>query len=369
MATIEDRGDFQYRVKIRRKGVSRTRTFETYKEAEEWALRMEGKIVGRDYVDDRRTRDTSLETALLWYVDHIAPVDPVTGKRKCRSQHIKNQVSHARYWLADDPTNCGFRAWSLSSILPWDLLEWRRDVLDEDNAEHGDAKGPEAVCSPQTALHRLNLISCLYKAWRLAFPNSVTNPVIEGVRPSIGNGRSRRLKTLEDDGVDEEKKLYDAAATSSRPWLKPAVVLAVETCMRQAELAGLEWNRVWLEGDSPYAFLDRTKNDRSRSVPLSTRAVAAFRELLPSDGVKPKSGKVFPVETPRAFGHAFRDVVKDEEFPDLRWHDLRHEAISRLFERTDLREVEIMSISGHLRHEMVIRYTHIRTRRLAKALG
>ncbi len=65
MATIEDRGDFQCRVKIRRKGVSRTRTFETYQEAEEWALRMEGKIVGRDYVDDRRTRDASFEQALL----------------------------------------------------------------------------------------------------------------------------------------------------------------------------------------------------------------------------------------------------------------------------------------------------------------
>jgi integrase len=369
MATIEYRGECQYRAKIRRKGVSRTRTFESYQEAEEWALRTEGKIVGRDYVDDRRTRDTSFEEALLWYLEHIAPIDKATGKRKCRTQHIKNQVSHARYWLADDPTNCGFKTWSLSAILPWDLREWRRDVLDEDNAEHGEASGPDAVCSPQTALHRLNLISGLFKAWRLAFPNTVTNPVIEGVRPSIGNGRNRRLRTLDDSDVDEEKLLYEAAAKSSRPWLKPAIVLAIETCMRQAELSGLEWDRVWLEGDSPYAFLNRTKNDRSRSVPLSTRAVAAFRELLPPDGVKPKAGKVFPVETPRAFGHAFRDVVKEKEFPDLRWHDLRHEAISRLFERTDLREIEIMSISGHLRHEMLVRYTHLRTRRLAKALG
>jgi len=55
---------------------------------------------------------------------------------------------------------------------------------------------------------------------------------------------------------------------------------------------------------------------------------------------------VFPVETPRAFGHAWRDVVKDENFPDLRGHDLRHEAISRLFERTDLRDNEIMAIFG-----------------------
>ncbi len=45
---------------------------------------------------------------------------------------------------------------------------------------------------------------------------------------------------------------------------------------------------------------------------------------------------------------AFRDVITEKEFPDLRWHDLRHEGISRLLELTDLSDHEIMAITGHL---------------------
>jgi integrase len=53
----------------------------------------------------------------------------------------------------------------------------------------------------------------------------------------------------------------------------------------------------------------------------------------------------------------------------LRRHDLRHEAVSRLFENTDLRDNEIMAISGHLSTEMLKRYSHLRWHRLASRLG
>jgi hypothetical protein len=84
----------------------------------------------------------------------------------------------------------------------------------------------------------------------------------------------------------------------------------------------------------------------------------------------PKATKtpVLPVETGRGIIHAFRDAISEEAFPDLRWHDLRHEAISRLFELTDLRENEIMAISGRLTPAMLARYTHLRADRLGARL-
>lgn len=139
--------------------------------------------------------------------------------------------------------------------------------------------------------------------------------------------------------------------------------------MRQAELAGLIWDRVRLDGVFPYVDLPKTKNDRPRRVPLSTRAVKAFRALLPEEATGIGKAKVFSIETPRAIGHAFRAVAKEEAFPGLRWHDLRHEAISRLFENTDLRDHEIMAITGHLSTEMLKRYSHLRSHRLASRLG
>ena len=139
--------------------------------------------------------------------------------------------------------------------------------------------------------------------------------------------------------------------------------------MRQGELAGLTWDRVRLGVEYPYVDLFKTKNDRARRVPLSIRAIKAFESLRPAGAIG-TIGKqsVLSVETGRGIAHAFRDVVTDEKFPNLRWHDLRHEAISRLFELTELRESEIMAISGHLCAEMLARYTHLRTDRLGTKL-
>ena len=66
---------------------------------------------------------------------------------------------------------------------------------------------------------------------------------------------------------------------SSRYWLRPAVTIAIETCVRQSGIAGLDWERVNLAGSHAYADLPKTKNERPRRVPLSRRAVAAVRIL------------------------------------------------------------------------------------------
>lgn len=356
MATIWKRGPYQLCVRVRRNGVAETKTFETRRGAEEWARIIEGKITGEEFVDRSMARDTALSQALDWYERVIVPKTPRSAKVK------RNQVA---YWKESK-----FADWSLISLRPWDLLEWRREVLDEDNAGDGEQIGPDADFGPQTCVHRLNLISHLYGQWSLIHKVPLENPVVRGVRPSLDNGRDRRLDSEPDkDGNTEENRLYDACDGSNSKWLGAATRIAIETCMRQAELADLTWDRVRLKTPHPHVDLPRTKNDRPRRVPLSTRAVKAFLSLLPKDVTAVGKRKVLPIETPRAIGHAFRAAVKEEQFPDLRWHDLRHEATSRLFENTDLRDHEIMAITGHLSTEMLKRYSHLRSHRLAARLG
>lgn len=335
MATIWERGPYQFCARVRRNGVSQTKTFETKSAAEEWARIIEGKVTGDEYQDRSLARDTSLSQACQWLADSL-PDTP----------DAKNKRSKLRYWQGTE-----FASWSLVSLRPADLIRWRRDVLDEDGG------GDEAECSAQTVIHRLNVLSQVYKRWSLAHDQIINNPVIEGVRPSAPEGRDRRLME------GEEWRLLNACRKSSRTWLRPAVVIALETCMRQGELAGLTWDRVKLGGPHPHADLPKTKNDRPRRVPLSRRAIIALKMLGPQ-----KIGSVVPVKTGRGIAHAFQDAANEEAFPDLRWHDLRHEAISRLFERTDLRDHEIMAISGHLRPEMLARYTHLRADRLGARL-
>jgi integrase len=346
---IQVRGPHQYRVQVRRNGVYQSKTFETLREAQEWQRVVEGKVTGEEFVDSGRARTTTLAAACDWMLD---------GKLYGNNSDAKNVAAKLRYWKRSR-----FADWSLVSLHDWDLIEWRRSVLDEDRAEDGAPAGPNAECGPQTVIHRLNALSKLIQTWSRAHKVPLDNPVRPGVRPAKPSGRDRRL--LE----GEEKRLLEAAEKSTRPWLKAAIILSIETCMRQGELARLTWSRVRLNDEYPHADLPRTKNDKPRRVPLSVRAVAALESMRPEGaaeaiGLRP----VIPVDTRRGIIHAFRDVVDEKTFPDLRWHDLRHEGISRLFELTDLRENEIMAISGHLTPAMLARYTHLRADRLGARL-
>jgi integrase len=346
---IQVRGPHQYRVQVRRNGVYQSRTFETLREAEEWQRVVEGKVTGEEFVDLKTARATTLAQACVWMLE---------GKLHGSNPDARNVAAKLRYWKSSK-----FADWSLLSIHDWDLVEWRRGVLDEDDADDGEQCGPEAECGPQTVIHRLNALSKLIQFWGRAHKVSLDNPVKPGVRPRKPAGRDRRLVE------NEQRRLLDAAAKSSRQWLKPAIIIAIETCMRQSELANLSWKCVKLAGPYPHVDLLRTKNDKPRRVPLSARAVAVFKALKPKGSAgEIGSTPILPVNTARGIIHAFRDAVSDKNFPDLRWHDLRHEGISRLFELTDLRDNEIMAISGHLTPAMLARYTHLRADRLGTRL-
>jgi len=347
MATIWKRGPYQFCVRVRRNDVDKTETFETRQEAEKWARITEGKVTGDDTVDLRQAKATTLGQACDWAID---------GNHAGPGANGKNLNSKWRYWKTTDLAD-----WSIAAIHDWDLIEWRRKVLDEDNAEDGQVIGPDADCGAQTCIHRLNALSKLIQIWSRAHKVPLDNPVKPGVRPSKPDGRDRRL--LE----GEEWKLINKARTSSRPWLRAAIAISLETCMRQGELAGLVWSRVKLDTEFPHVDVPKTKNDRPRRVPLSRRAVAAFRLLRMNKKPDPES-TVLGVETARGIIHAFREVITEKDFPALRWHDFRHEAISRLFELTDLRDHEIMTISGHLTPAMLARYTHLRADRLGARL-
>ena len=67
----------------------------------------------------------------------------------------------------------------------------------------------------------------------------------------------------------------------------------------------------------------------------------------------------------QAFGYACgRAKIKDFTF-----HDLRHEALSRLAERGDFSVLELAEVSGHKTLQMLKRYTHLRATRLAEKLA
>jgi integrase len=178
------------------------------------------------------------------------------------------------------------------------------------------------------------------------------NPV-RGVRmPPSRPGRDRRLLP------GEEKRLLGGCDAAGQRLLRPIVIWALETAMRQGEILALEARSI--RGN--VAYLRDTKTTRARSVPLSTRALAVLKGLP-----VPLRGPLFPI-TQDSLEYFWRKALRLAKIGGLCFHDLRHEATSRLFER-GLDSMEIMSITGHSTTDMLKRYTHFRAADLAAKLG
>lgn len=147
--------------------------------------------------------------------------------------------------------------------------------------------------------------------------------------------------------------------------------LALETAMRMREMYTLDWGQVDLPKRT--IFLDRTKNGSKRQVPLSSVAVALL------DARRQDAGQVFPwwsgsldlKELRRATSLLSRQFSRAFEAAgclDLNFHDLRHEATSRLYERTTLTDAQIAKITGHKSLRMLLRYANLRASNLAERM-
>jgi integrase len=184
--------------------------------------------------------------------------------------------------------------------------------------------------------------------------NDLTNPVSKIRKPKSPKGREVRLSR------DEEKLLLAAAAETGHDWLERIIIFAIETAMRQSEI--LSARRSLTNFKTRTVVLPDTKNGTSRTVPLSTRALKVLEGIPAVKG----QDKFFPVPVPTLAKH-FNIARRKVGLVDLHFHDLRHEATSRLFEH-GLDIMQVSSITGHKSLQMLKRYTHLRAEDLAKKL-
>jgi len=149
----------------------------------------------------------------------------------------------------------------------------------------------------------------------------------------------------------EEARLLDAAAAGRSNWIASLIVFAIETGMRRSELLALTWADVDL--DSRVAIVRNSKNGESRDVPLTFRAVRTAASLRQNQNAN-CDNRLFPGSAP-AVRSRFERVRTRAGAPDLRFHDLRREGVTRLIER-GLNLIEASSVSGHRDLRMLKRY-------------
>lgn len=325
MAYYEKRGD-AWRAQIRRKGYpTLSATFDTKAEAQRWAAEIEGDMSRSRFVDTREAESTTLTEALTRYVNEVSESKKGSAQEKVR----------AKKWQKS--------AWGEKSLAA---------IRSSDMAAYRDA---ELKAGKSTATVRLNLalISHLYtvasKDWGI---QGLKNPCTAIRMPKGSKQRERRPTTA------ELKSLLKHAGDINAE-LPVIIELAVETAMRRSELVMLRKDQV----RGRVAFLEDTKNGERRSVPLSKRAV----ELLDGLPTPIDSGRFFHLKLDSVSNY-FALACEAAKIKDLRLHDMRHEATSRLFER-GLSMMEIASITGHKTLSMLKRYTHLCPNDLAEKLG
>lgn len=233
-------------------------------------------------------------------------------------------------------------------ITSVDIATYRDQRLAEINPR---TKKPLA---PSSVRLEMSLLSNLFELCIIEWGVADENPVTKVRKPKTPPGRDRRLTPRED------RIILRYAFQHSNPDLYSIVVLAIETAMRQGEILKLQWEHINLR--SGIAHLPTTKNGSKRDVPLSQRA----REVLTRLGPKP-TGRVFGY-TSEGLKSTWRFMLIKLRIDDLHFHDLRHEAISRLFELGTLDLMEVAAISGHKSLAMLKRYTHLRAQKLVKKL-
>ena len=223
------------------------------------------------------------------------------------------------------------------------------------------------VVSPSSVRRELAIIQhCLEvarKEWGVPMPGG--NPMSMVTKPTPARARTRRV--TDDDAL----KIAKGVAELRNGLLANIIHFAIATGMRRGEILSLMWSNV----NEHTAHLPLTKNGKSRTVPLSPSAlrVLSQRKLHSrqerTKGTQACNGedRVFPM-SPNAVRLAWERLKRRVGIKDLRFHDLRHEAISRFFEM-GLSVPEVSLISGHKDTRMLFRYTHLKPEDVAEKLA
>ena len=245
-----------------------------------------------------------------------------------------------------------FKSLSIQRIETRHLLEYRD--------ERAKGVGPTMVNMEIGVIGRI-----LRRARRWNIVGASVKP-LRRTTPHIG----RALKD------EEQRKLLQTAA--SRPeWMVAyhAATLALNTTMRGCEIKGLQWADVDLL--DRLIIVQRSKTSAGqRTIPLNDDAFCALmamrdRALVFADddvsAIDPnryvffscENGKVDPTQPQKSWRTSWRRLTKEAGLPGLRFHDLRHAAITTLAE-AGLPDQTIMGLAGHVSQRMLAHYSHIR---------
>ena len=310
MATIRKRNG-RWQAQVRKSGTRAvSRTFTLRQDALFWAREQERVLeLQTDVLEKKALLKKTLADLLHDYEAEVG--------QRLKSHHVEvhyfNQLRRTQ-----------FAQLTLDRLKPADIQRWV-------NARSASHKASSTV----------RLLGLLSRAFNHAIKHHGVplpfNPVERVIKPRINQTTIRRIPS-------RLAKLLESPACR----MGCIASFAVETAMRRSEIAKLEWADVDLE--RRLVHVRNTKNGHDRSVPLSSTALLALGQFKRTDKT------VFGMSS-NAIRLAWGRYKRSHGIDAVRFHDLRHEAISRLFER-GLTTPEVALLSGHKTVSQLFRYAH-----------
>lgn len=311
-----------WEVKIRRKGYPiQMRSFDKREEAEKWAREIESSMDRGVFRSTKEAEKTTLSEALDRYLEEVSKHKKGHQREKSRIEKWKAHALGSRY---------------LASITPKDIADYA-------------SERKAAKYSVRTVYLELAIISHLYNyaaaKWGMrALENPVAPTRVKGTDPHRGKSYKGRERTLSNS---EKEKLFMHLDEE----MKQIVILAVETGMRRGELLSLTVSNVDLGKKT--VKLEETKNGDSREVPLSPPAVDTLKTVLQNKKIVGIDGKIWGIGPDRVTS-IFAKAAREAGLKDIRFHDLRHTAATKL--AGIYQAHELAKILGHKGLNMVMRY-------------
>ena len=337
MATIRKRGA-RWQVQVRRQGIQCiSKSFLLRADAEAWGRQKEVELDRGEFVwQTNANPKMTVGDLLTRYLTEITPAKRGNVPEAARIKTmLKTELAATRLKLLKSAHIASYRDQRLTKVTKGSV---RREL----------------------AILQHCIIIAL-REWQLI----ATNPMAGVTKPADNPSRSRRPSEAE----------LQAIAVSllcvRNPVIRQVFQFALATGMRRGEVLSLEWQHVHWQNKT--AFLPMTKNGERRTVPLSPQALDVLGHRARENthdrakDITQLSGPVFPI-TANAMRLAWERMRTRAKIKDLRFHDLRHEAISRFFEM-GLSVPEVALISGHKDKRMLFRYTHLRADDIAQKIA
>lgn len=160
----------------------------------------------------------------------------------------------------------------------------------------------------------------------------------------------KRSRRFEEGELEAIKKHFN----STLP-MHDLIDFAIASCMRIAEQTRIRWDDV--DEERRTVIIRQRKHPKNKTqndqvVPLLAEAWEILQRQPRIDD------RIFPYN-PDSVSAAFQRARNAAGVKDLRWHDARHEGISRMFER-GFRIEQVAMVSGHASWAELKRYTNLR---------